>query len=80
MIGSVREVKVTSHLEQYGIEIQVKSLTNDGSLSWIVIPTGMSKYVEELQEEKGESVCHEEMATGSGTGKSVATSWLTSRR
>ena len=33
----------------------------------------MIKYVEEIYEEKGESVYHEEMATGSGTGKPVVT-------
>ena len=33
----------------------------------------MNKYVEEIYEERGESVHHEEMATGSGIGKPIAT-------
>ena len=31
------EVKVTHQLYQYGIEIKIGSMTNDGSQSWIVI-------------------------------------------
>ena len=72
-IGPLRQVKVTYHSEQLGIEIQVKSMKNDESFSWIVISKGMNKYVEESNEEKGESSCHEEMASGSGIGKPIAT-------
>ena len=36
-IGPVREVRVTNHLEQDGIESQVKSFKNDGAVSWIAI-------------------------------------------
>ena len=68
-----REVRVTNHLEQYGTAIQVKSLKNDGSLSWIVISRGLKKYVEEIYEENRESLDHEEVATRSGTEKPVAT-------
>ena len=39
-VGPVREGKVTYQLEQYGIEVRVKSLKNDGSLSWTVISAG----------------------------------------
>ena len=49
----------------------VNSLKNDGSQSWIVICRGMSKYVDELREENGESIYYEEMDTV--TEKPVAT-------
>ena len=58
------EVKVTYHSEQCAIEVQDKSLKNDGSLSWLVVSRGTNTYVEELYEEKGESVYDKEMATG----------------
>ena len=64
-IGPVRQVKVTYHSEQHGIEIQVKSMQNDGSLSCIVICRGMKRYVEKK--------IRKEMATGPGTEKPVAT-------
>ena len=47
-IGPVHQVKVTYHTEQYGIQIQEKSMTNEGSLSWIVIARGINIYVEEV--------------------------------
>ena len=72
-IGPVRQVKVTCHSKQFGIEIQVKSMKNDGSLSWIVLSGGMNNFVEEIWQEKGESSYHEEMVTGSDTGTPVAT-------
>ena len=66
----VLEVKVTSHLYQYGIEIKIGSMKNDGSHSWIVISRCMNEHVE-LPEENGKSVHCEEMVTG--TGRPVAT-------
>ena len=45
--------RITYHSEQFGIEIQVQSMRNDGSLSWIMISRGMNTYVEEINEEKG---------------------------
>ena len=66
------EVKVTYHSDRHGIEVRVKSLKNE-SISWIVISRGMKKCVEEVQEEKGESVHHKEMASGSGTETPFAT-------
>ena len=43
-------------------------------MEWkFVISRGMNKDVEEIFEEQGESACHEDMVTGSGTEKSVAT-------
>ena len=54
-IGPVLEVRVTYHLDRHGIEVQVKSLKDDGFLSWIVISRGTNKYMEEMYEEKGES-------------------------
>ena len=72
-VGPLLEVKVAYHSDQYGIEVRVKSLTNDGSLSWIVISPGLNKYVDELCEEQGKSFSHEEMASGSGMGKPVGT-------
>ena len=59
-IGPVRQVKVRYHSEQFGIEIQRKSMKSDGSLSWTVISGWMGRYVEEVFEERGESVHHEE--------------------
>ena len=52
--GRVLEVKVTYHLYQYGIEIRVESMKNDGSQSSIVISRSMNKYVDELLQENGE--------------------------
>ena len=72
-IGPVLEVKVTYPLYPYGIELRFESLKKDGSQSWIVICRGRNKYVDKLHEEKGDSVYYEEMATGSGTAKPVAT-------
>ena len=70
-IGPVLEVKVTHHLYQYGIEIKVDSMQNDGSQSWIVISRGLNKYVNDLREENGKYT-HWEEATAS-TGRPVAT-------
>ena len=46
-------------------------MKKDGSLSWIVISRRMNKYVEKRIKMK--SVHHEEIVTGSGTEKPVAT-------
>ena len=70
-ICPVLKVKVTYHLYQYGIEIKVDSMKNDGSLSWIVISKGMNKIVDGLPEENAISIHYEEMVTG--TERPVAT-------
>ena len=70
-IGPILEVKGTHHLYQNGVEINFDSVQNDGSQSWIVISRGMNKYVNELPEEKGQSI-HYEAATAS-TRRPVAT-------
>ena len=44
------------------LKLRVKALKNDGSLSWIVMSRGMNKYVEERNEEKGESPHHEKIS------------------
>ena len=67
---SILEVMVTCHLYQYVIEIEIDSMKNFESQSWIVISKDMNKYVNELPEEAGESIHYEEMVTG--TGKPVA--------
>ena len=72
-IGPVLEVKVTYPLYPHGIELRFESLKKDGSQSWIVICRGRNKYVDKLHEENGASIHYEEMATGSGTAKPVAT-------
>ena len=72
-VGPLLEVKVAYHSDWYGIEVRVKFLTNDGSLSWIVISPGLNKYVDQLYEEQGQSFSHEEMASCSGMEKPVAT-------
>ena len=66
----ILEVMVTYHLFQYVIEIEIDSMKNFESQSWIVISKDMNKYVNELPEEAGESIHYEEMVTG--TGKPVA--------
>ena len=71
-IGPVIQVKVTYYSEHFGIEIQVKSMMNNESFSWIMISRGTNKYVEEVFEEKGVLSHHEEMTSGGG-GKPIAT-------
>ena len=59
-IGPVLEVKVTNHLERYGIEIKIGSMEKDGSQYWIVISRRVRKYVTELlQENKNLVQCEE---------------------
>ena len=41
-IGPVRRVRVTCCLDQYGMEIQVPSMSKNGSYSWIVISRGQT--------------------------------------
>ena len=55
-----------------GIENEVKSMLNNGSLSWIVIYRGPNRYVDELYEEE-EPSHDEEMASGTSIEKSIAT-------
>ena len=45
------QVRATHYFDQYGIEIQVKSMLANGFLSWIVISRGQIRYVEEVYEE-----------------------------
>ena len=47
-IGPVLEVNTTYHLYQYGIEIKVGSVKNDGSQFWTVISRKLNKFVDEL--------------------------------
>ena len=46
-IGPVRQVRVTRCLDQYGIEMQVPSMSKNGSYSWKVISRGPNRYVDE---------------------------------
>ena len=46
-IGPVLEVKITYQLYQYGIEMRVNTMKNDGYQSWTVISRGMNKNVDE---------------------------------
>ena len=71
-IEPVIQVKTTYYSEQFGIEIQVKSMMNDGSLSRIMISGGTNTCVEDVCEEKRSSY-DEEMASGTGIGKPIAT-------
>ena len=59
--------------DQYGIEVQVKYMLNNGSLSRIVISRGPNRYVDEVYEEKEEPSHDEEMASGASIEKSIAT-------
>ena len=62
----VLEVNVTYHLYQYGIEMKIVSMQNDGSQSWIVISKGMNKYVDELPEENKKPTHYEEVTASAG--------------
>ena len=56
-IGPVLHVRVTCCRDQYGIEIQVPSMSRKRSCSWIVISRGPNRYVDESWHDKEE---HEE--------------------
>ena len=60
-------------LNKLGIETQVKSMMNNGSLSWIMISRGTNKYFAESYEEKEVPSYDEEMASGIGIEQSIAT-------
>ena len=55
------------------MELKVKSMLNDRSLSRIVIPRGPNRYVDEVYEEKEELSHDEEMASGTSIEKMIAT-------
>ena len=38
----VLEVKVTNHLDRYGIETKIDPMQKDGTQSWIVISRGVN--------------------------------------
>ena len=65
------EVKVKNYLELHEIDIEIDSMQNDGSQSWIVIRRCVDKYVTELPEENEKLIHFEEVA--SSTVKPVAT-------
>ena len=44
-IGPVRQVRDTCSLDRYGREIQVPSMSKNGSFSWIVISRGPNRHV-----------------------------------
>ena len=64
--GPVLEVKVTNYLERFGIAVEIDSMQNDGTQSWIVISRGIIKYVTELLEENKKPIHFEEVATSAG--------------
>ena len=72
MIGPVIQVRVTYYAEQYGIEIQVKSMLNNGPLSWISQSRRPNKYVHEIYEEKEVPSYDEGLASGTRIEKSIA--------
>ena len=47
-IGPVLEVKVTEHLDRYGIEIKIDSMKKDKTQSWIVISSSVLKRIRNL--------------------------------
>ena len=65
-IGPVLEVNVTNHLERYGIQINIDSMQNDGTGSWIVSGKGIDKYVTELPEENKKPLHFADVATSPG--------------
>ena len=57
--GPVSDIKVCNHYGRYSIEVQVQSLFQDQTISWIRIVNGIDKYVREampIQEEERASV------------------------
>ena len=46
-IGPARQVRATCCFDQCGIEIQVPSMSRNGSYSWIVISRGPNRHVDE---------------------------------
>ena len=72
-IGPVIQVRATNYSDQYGIEIQVKSMLNNGSLSRIVISRGPNRYVDEVYEEIEERSHDEEMVSGASSEESITT-------
>ena len=57
--GPVSDIKVRNHHGRYSIEVQVQSLFQDQTVSWIRIVNGIDKFVREampIQEEEKASV------------------------
>ena len=50
-IGPALEEAVSHHQGRYGIEIMIESLFGDGTCSWVMIVSGINKYVTEMTEE-----------------------------
>ena len=53
--GPVSDIKVCNHCGRYSIEVQVQSLFQDETVSWIGIVNGIDKFVREatpIQEEE----------------------------
>ena len=46
-IGPVLNIKVCSRDEQYSVEVQVSSLFQDDTCSWVTIVNGVDRYVTE---------------------------------
>ena len=55
-MGLVLEVTVSYHQGCHGIEIRIKSLSGDGTYSWVRIRTCMNKYVMEWPETMSSSL------------------------
>ena len=70
-IGPVLQVKITSCLDQYGIEIQVQSTSRDGSNSWIVTSRG-PKRVHESWHDQDDSPENGEMVSSTSVERSHA--------
>ena len=49
-IGSVLNIHVCHHEDRHSIEIQVRSLFQDRTVSWVRIVNGIEKYVNETTE------------------------------
>ena len=54
-IGPALEVAVSHHQGRYGMEIIINSLLGDGTFSWVMIGSGIKKYVTEMTEETQEN-------------------------
>lgn len=66
-IGPVIKVLVTKHYGRYGVEIQINSLANDGTHSWIALSRSVERYVTELALDCAEPIRNNEDKVSSGS-------------
>ena len=55
-IGQVLNIEVCYHADRYSIEVQIPSLFQDNTASWVRIVNGVDKYVTESMRTKEEDI------------------------